>query len=443
MSVLAAIQKDIESLRITIWDLHKKLQFDVKSGFKNNSVFWRSISKCCTQLREKELLIQSGVIPSVYLSLSTNNYHRSSSEPKQQVLNSLPVAKHTFFAFKNKRSNHSNHESHFSIYRDDNPNESQIEFSIEHKPDKHYPTGTFAQKVKKAIQGNKTYAVKVYKDCNDEHYLAQLAMRAAHCYRQLGRTGYAFRHNHKQYLVTDWMPGTSFQKVTQESVLSISIQKRVEMAIALLKELNILHQQGLIHNDIKPGNVIINIESCRLNFIDLDSVRYTNERLPEKQCPIHTNLFLPTRKMLYGINRHLKFNEHSDIYAMGLTLIHLFPEIYNPKISISESGHCFFKFKRGTERIHDPEKYPELTGILKNMCRYQTPSTPKSVSECIEAFQNISQTCAPEDKNTHSLKRNQGKTAFDAIDIELIQYPLRKQAFDRDCTHMLSTELSS
>jgi serine/threonine protein kinase len=402
-------------------------------------------------LNELELILESGIIPKKYFSIINKQTYYPSTEERQMQSKPLPAAKHSFFCGKNSRKSSEEQKlSNFTVARDDLS--KVMDFFIEHKADKKYPCGSFAAKVKKgfteAENDTPKYAIKIFNknmfSGNTIHEL-RLAMRAAYCYKQLGREGVSFRRNEKQYLVSEWLMGASLDNANVEEIQSMPIPRRIVMAISLLRELYIFHKQRLIHNDIKPSNVMVNYG--RLNFIDLDSVRPKNEAPLHGTTPIYTDRYLPTAQMSFDATYHprnlfLKFNEKTDIYAMGITLAYLFPEIYKPRdedqeIKVNGGPPDTFTFR--TVVLTHGSKYgehTELQKLLKQMV-FQEQSSSITANELIDAFKKVLPTYPDHEKYLEEdrlvnlgidLSSTDAEKAFKEIEIELLGYNQRSEA---------------
>lgn len=327
MGILQQVRSDAEFLR--------NLIHSIRSGNGTRVVrngFLLTDNELEAALKRLEIMLESRIIPKEYYSMITNKTYYPSREEKRIQSKPLPVAKHSLFAVKNSRKDTKQKRSNIILLRD---NATRVtNFFMEHKDDKHYPSGGFAIKVKKGFpdESNSTpkYAVKIYRQnlfSDNEIHGLRISMRAAYCYKQLGREGLSFRYHGKQYMVTEWLSGSSLQNADVAQIQSMPMSRRIVMAISILRELAMLHNQGLLHNDIKPDNMIVNFGQLR--FVDLDSVRPKNEIPQHGITPMYTERYLPGPEMSleatqYPADLYLKFNEKTDLYAMGLTLAHLF-----------------------------------------------------------------------------------------------------------------------
>lgn len=456
VGILPQVRSDIEYLRNLILSLRSGSSTVTADGRRlTGEALEAALEKARAGLRADlkrlELIIEAGIIPDKYRTVTTKETYYPSPEELTKKSEPLPTAKYTMFSVKQSRKESGAANSIFKVVRSD---ASRLtDFFIEHKEDKIYPKGGFAAKVKKGYltEGSTEpkYAVKIYHKnmfSDDTIHELRIAMRATYCYKQLGREGFAFRRNGKQYMVTEWLQGATLDCANQESIQSMPIPRRIVMAISLLRELSILHKQGLIHNDIKPGNVMVNYG--KLSFVDLDSVRPKNEMPLHGTTPMFTNTYLPNPQMSYDAGHnsgglYLKFNEETDMYAMGITLAHLFQEIYTPrpeareiKVTGGSTGatHTFntFSLVRGTKYA----EHPVLQKLLKQMV-FQEDPTLIPIDKLIEAFQTALSTYPDyeqylgEDKLVglgSELSAEDGAKAFNEIEVELLEYNQRLEA---------------
>ncbi|THF70876.1 serine/threonine protein kinase [Deinococcus sp. Arct2-2] len=125
-----------------------------------------------------------------------------------------------------------------------------------------------------------------------------------------------FEENSTAYLVMEFLEG---------STLGGLIEKRgpmppdvvFEVARSVAKTLEVIHQRGLLHRDIKPDNIFFN-QTGRIVLIDFGSVR----AFVKGKTLSHTRLVTPGYAPLEQYGNSGRFGPYTDIYALGATLLH-------------------------------------------------------------------------------------------------------------------------
>jgi len=124
------------------------------------------------------------------------------------------------------------------------------------------------------------------------------------------------------YLVEEWIEGdTLIQKLEKESVLSESAVHKI--LVSLLQILDYIHQNKMVHRDIKPDNIILRWRDGKPVLIDFGAVKETMvtaidmQGLSSPSIVVGTPGFMPTEQVagrpVYS----------SDLYSLGMTAVYL------------------------------------------------------------------------------------------------------------------------
>jgi len=132
--------------------------------------------------------------------------------------------------------------------------------------------------------------------------------------------GYDF----KDYIIMPRLPGVSVDKIDCKK---LSTSEKLDMAMAMLREVQRVHRAGYIHNDIKPGNFLYDAENKRAYIIDFGSARKIKSDSP---FDFHGDLKDPAdykgsplwSSPEYVVN--YRSSIQSDICSLGSTMIHIF-----------------------------------------------------------------------------------------------------------------------
>ena len=139
---------------------------------------------------------------------------------------------------------------------------------------------------------------------------------------QIPRLYAYFEENEQFYLVQEWIEGetltTRLQRLGRLNETEVK-----EILLSLLPVLEQVHQQGLIHRDIKPDNIILQHPSGKPVLIDFGAVKETMGTMLNSQGH-------PTASILIGTPGFMSSEQavgyplySSDIYSLGMTALYL------------------------------------------------------------------------------------------------------------------------
>ncbi len=129
-----------------------------------------------------------------------------------------------------------------------------------------------------------------------------------------------------KYLVRDFTEGIDLQKIiTGKYKAKITVQQKILIVIEALKALKRIHDEGFVHCDIKPGNIIvrkvddvINFDNPQIDIIDFGLIRKPSEPLCNKGDKLPFSLIYSSPEQI--LNLWELIQPQTDIYAMGVTL---------------------------------------------------------------------------------------------------------------------------
>lgn len=215
-----------------------------------------------------------------------------------------------------------------------------------------------AVKIIKNLNTNQYYAVKVYQDGMINHgELNQAILNLVKLDRLIGH----YQHNKKIFIIMPLFKGRELAKQIKErkngEPILLDPSKLLHLATQLTAKMNaFFNEAGLIHRDLKPQNILYDIDTEEVTIIDTDGA-VTIEQPACSTASGITNVYLAPEiiasnaldiKKIYdekngntnwyqqGHPEYIKyqaelrarlifqFNEKTDVYALGLTLGQLF-----------------------------------------------------------------------------------------------------------------------
>lgn len=264
----------------------------------------------------------------------------------------------------------------------------------------HIKTRNDNESVYKAIRVSDSKHV-IIKEFNLENekssiaYIRDVSVNIEH--QNLNKLCESFKIENKGYVIREFLSGIDLSKALSKVKRREKTKFIINAAISTLQALQKLHENGIIHRDIRPANIVCRIdeyEKLTNEFVLIDFSTCYNSKLAEieKYSP-YALIFSPPEQIL-------KFNDllapSSDIYALGVTLwslftnrfpfVHKIPEVtanmqityplqYDRKIP----NEIFKIIQKATAKYQFPKPFKyysreELSNMLKigQSSRYQT-----------------------------------------------------------------------
>src|ERR1700742_3829933 len=103
----------------------------------------------------------------------------------------------------------------------------------------------------------------------------------------------------------------------------LPVERFLPLAIAIVAALGKVHQQGLVHKDLKPSNVLVSANGeARLTGFGIASRLPRERQAPEPPETIAGTLAFMAPEQTARMNRSI--DARSDLYAFGVTLYRMF-----------------------------------------------------------------------------------------------------------------------
>jgi WD40 repeat protein/serine/threonine protein kinase len=191
-----------------------------------------------------------------------------------------------------------------------------------------------------------------------------------------------FEENQEFFLVESFVAGHSLSTEILPGK-PVPEEKVVALLRELLEILVFVHGQGVIHRDIKPGNLIRRYSDNKLVLIDFGSVKEIH--IAQRQAPVTVRIgtleYMPIEQFQY--NPQL----NSDIYALGMIGIQALtglPAYDLPKLrdlKNSNKGEIIWR--------HLAVCSQSLADVLDNMVRYDFRERYQSAAEALADLRKI------------------------------------------------------
>jgi serine/threonine protein kinase/Flp pilus assembly protein TadD len=123
------------------------------------------------------------------------------------------------------------------------------------------------------------------------------------------------RHEGTSFIAMEYLQGRTLDKVIRDQPLSYDEGLRVALEVA--RALELVHQNGLIHRDLKPGNVML-LEDGSVKLLDFGIARARDEStITQNGMLVGTVLYMSPEQV-----RGDELDLRSDVFAFGAVFYH-------------------------------------------------------------------------------------------------------------------------
>lgn len=122
------------------------------------------------------------------------------------------------------------------------------------------------------------------------------------------------------YIVLEYVDGMSMEDFLIDQI-EIPLKQKLQLAIKIGRAVQRLNEHGIVHRDIKPGNIMIDVESNAVKLIDIGigkSFIKRHTKLTETQFSVGTCAYMSPEQSLATVSMK------SDIFSLGVTLYQFF-----------------------------------------------------------------------------------------------------------------------
>src|SRR5690349_21184672 len=125
-------------------------------------------------------------------------------------------------------------------------------------------------------------------------------------------------HGDRQFIVFEYIDGGNLKRLIERRGPA-PVASALELAIQIARGLAFAHQQGLIHRDVKPQNVLLNGDG-RAKVTDFGIARSLNVQhgMTQTGTVLGTSDYIAPEQA-----QGQRVDEHSDIYSLGVVLYEL------------------------------------------------------------------------------------------------------------------------
>jgi serine/threonine protein kinase len=194
------------------------------------------------------------------------------------------------------------------------------------------------------------------------------------------------------YLVTEYVPGTDLRRLVR-SRGALSVQQSANVILQAALGLAYAHSRGLIHRDVKPGNILVTPEGVA-KVSDLGLAGYINEgdQDPRAGKIVGTADYLSPEQ----IQTPREVTKASDIYSLGCTLYYaVCGKVPYPGGSTRDKARRHCEETPWHPRRFNPDLSEEFVEIIADMMEKDPKERIQSAEEVASRLEPWAQDASP------------------------------------------------
>lgn len=204
-----------------------------------------------------------------------------------------------------------------------------------------------------------------------------------------------FEENEEFYLVQEFIDGHSLEDELPHGK-QLSEAEVINMLKELLTVLEFVHNNGVIHRDIKPNNIIRRHSDQKLVLIDFGAVKQISTQVLNSEGSTRFTVAIGTQGYAPSEQCSGRPRPNSDIYALGMTAIKALTGVSPTQlIQDPKTGEILW--------THKVQISPELAAIVSKMVYYDFNQRYQTATEVIEDLLELTNSpnhALPATKNT-------------------------------------------
>ncbi len=223
------------------------------------------------------------------------------------------------------------------------------------------------------------------------NFMREIRTQARLDHPNLVRANDAGRDGDVHYLVTEYVPGTDLRKLIR-SRGPLNQQQAASVILQAARGLDYAHKQGLIHRDVKPGNILVTPEGIA-KVSDLGLAAFIHgEADPRAGKIVGTADYLsPEQIRTPGDITHV-----SDIYSLGCTLYYaVCGKVPFPGGTTREKARKHTEETPWHPRRFNPELHEEFVEVIADMMEKDPTQRIQSAAEVVSRLEQWAGDASP------------------------------------------------
>lgn len=225
-----------------------------------------------------------------------------------------------------------------------------------------------------------------------ENFTREIRTQAQLDHTNLVRAYDAGHDGNVHYLVTEFVPGTDLRQLVRRQG-PLTMQQAANVIVQSALGLEYAHQRGLIHRDVKPGNILVTPDGvAKVSDLGLAGFIHEAEEDPRAGKIVGTADYLSPEQILDPAT----ITSVSDIYSLGCTLYYAISgKVPYPGGTTKDKARRHCEETPWHPRRFNPEISEEFVEIIADMMEKDPGARIQTAEEVASRLEPWAQESAP------------------------------------------------
>ncbi|WP_372368933.1 serine/threonine-protein kinase [Candidatus Uabimicrobium sp. HlEnr_7] len=242
-------------------------------------------------------------------------------------------------------------------------------------------------------QNQKLYAIKeVYNDEGNLRFRREYNLLSAIDHPNIVKAYDFFSMNDKWFMVMEYVEGLSLGEFIRQNS-KLSTKALLAIAIQISRAVEVVNSTGIIHRDIKPGNIMVDNKNHIIKILDLGMGKHL-DNFQESRKLTKTGAVVGTVDYMSPEQMNGKLYDNSDVFSVGITLYQLFRWEQESVFACDGILHTMNNvakkklppFPKEEIKRHEMGIYKEIYKILKQAVEKDSLKRTKSCCDLAQAL---------------------------------------------------------
>jgi len=225
-----------------------------------------------------------------------------------------------------------------------------------------------------------------------ESFTREIRTQAQLDHPNLVRAYDAGRDGNVHYLVTEYVPGTDLRQLVR-SQGPLTMQQAANVIVHSARGLDYAHQRGLIHRDVKPGNILVTPDGiAKVSDLGLAGFIHEEEEDPRAGKIVGTADYLSPEQITDPSTITLV----TDIYSLGCTLYYAISgKVPFPGGTTRDKARRHCEETPWHPRRFNPEVSEEFVETIADMMEKDPAARIQTAAEVVSRLESWAEEAAP------------------------------------------------